>query len=118
MQPTSLQARVQKLNIPKITKHIFICADATKPLCCQAVLGLESWEYLKRRIKELNLETEIFRTKANCLRVCEHGPILMIYPDRTWYNSVTVPVMERILQEHIIGGQIVADFVFYAPPIS
>jgi len=109
----SLQIKVKKLSIDKIEKHLFLCADQTKPLCCSKQISLDSWDYLKRRLRELNLETQIFRTKANCLRVCEHGPILVIYPDRIWYHSVTIPVIERILHEHIIGGQIVEEFVFF-----
>ncbi len=108
-----LKARVQKLNIDKIERHIFICADQTKPICCDKQISLDSWDYLKLRLKELNLETHTFRTKANCLRVCEYGPILVIYPDRIWYHSVTIPVIERILQEHIIGGRVVEEFVFF-----
>ena len=108
-----LQTRVKKLNIDKIERHIFICADQTKPICCNKQMSIDSWDYLKLRLKELNLETRIFRTKANCLRVCEYGPILVIYPDRIWYHSVTIPLIERIIQEHIIGGQVVNEFAFY-----
>jgi (2Fe-2S) ferredoxin len=113
---TELQARVKKLAIDKIERHLFICADPTKPICCDRQISIDSWDYLKLRLKELNLETQVFRTKANCLRVCIHGPILVVYPDRIWYHSVTIPVIERILQEHIIGGEIVKEFAFYENP--
>jgi len=109
----SLQARVTKLGIDQIHRHLFLCADQTKPICCSKAISIDSWNYLKSRLQELNLETQIFRTKANCLRVCEHGPILVVYPDRIWYHSVTIPVIERILQEHIIGGQVVQEFAFW-----
>jgi (2Fe-2S) ferredoxin len=109
----SLGDRVKKLAIDKIERHLFICADQTKPICCDRSLSIDTWDYLKLRIKELNLETQVFRTKANCLRVCIHGPILVIYPDRIWYHSVSIPVIERIIQEHIIGGQVVTEFMFY-----
>jgi (2Fe-2S) ferredoxin len=108
-----LQSRVKKLSIDKIERHLFICADQTKPLCCSKQISIESWDYLKLRLRELNLEVGVFRTKANCLRVCEHGPIMVVYPDRIWYHSVTIPVIERIIQEHIIGGQVVTEFMFY-----
>ena len=109
----SLQTQVKKLGIDKIERHLFLCADQTKPLCCSKQVSIESWDYLKRRLRELNLEVGVFRTKANCLRVCEQGPILVVYPDRIWYHSVTIPVIERIIQEHIIGGHVVAEFIFY-----
>ena len=109
----SLQSRVEKLSINKIERHLFICADQTKPLCCSRQISIESWDYLKHRLRELNLEVSVFRTKANCLRVCEYGPILVVYPERVWYHSVSIPVIERIIQEHIIDGQVVEEFMFY-----
>ena len=119
-----LANKVQTLGLNQIERHIFICADQTKPLCCSKEQSLEAWDYLKKRLTELKLDqvTEgkpscTFRTKANCLRVCTHGPILVVYPDGVWYHSATSEVIERILQEHILASQVVQKYVFLTHPL-
>jgi (2Fe-2S) ferredoxin len=108
------------LGIGSIRRHIFLCAEASTPKCAPREVGVEAWEYLKRRLAELGLtqdEHSIYRTKANCLRICRNGPIAVVYPDGVWYHSATPEVLERIIQEHLIGGEPVREYVFAVAPL-
>ena len=102
-----------------IERHIFICATPSKPKCHKDETGAECWDYLKRRLRELGLgdprKGGIHRTKADCLRVCEKGPTIVIYPEGTWYGAMTVEKLERIITEHLVGGKIVEAFVTKEP---
>lgn len=113
-----LQAAVQKLGIGRYRRHVFLC---TGPSCCSPEEGLKAWEALKAGIKERELGSgpnACYRSKVGCLRICCHGPTMVVYPEGKWYHGMTAERVPRFVQEHLMENRPIEEWIFAENPLN
>lgn len=138
MEPSQrLESIANALSIPGAERHIFLCADQSNPRCAPVEVTNALWRHLKARLREAGATTAppkwqgdleapaapapegdgtVLRTKADCLRICEQGAIAVVYPDGTWYAGLDADKLDRVIDEHLLGGRPVEALAFVAPP--
>ncbi|HEX4611891.1 MAG TPA: hypothetical protein VH092_27090 [Urbifossiella sp.] len=114
-----LAATADKLLIGRFHRHVFLCLG---PTCCPAEVGDAAWDALKRELKDRNLSLSdgpaaCYRTKVGCLRVCKGGPVMVVYPEGTWYAGMTTDRIPRFVEEHLVAGRPVEEWVFARNPL-
>src|SRR5438874_9402666 len=115
----NLGKAAEKLGLGHYHRHVFLCLG---PDCCQPEVGEAAWDVLKKELKERNMSlsrgpNECYRTKVNCLRVCSAGPIMVVYPEGTWYHGMTADRIPRFVQQHLVEGRPVQEWVFARNPL-
>ena len=118
--PNDPRRLAAEVGVDAAQRHVFLCCDQSKPKCCDRERSLAAWDYLKRRLRELGLSEQggVLRTKANCLRICHDGPVAVVYPEGAWYRGCDPPVLEEVINQHLINGRVVVEHLIVQHQLS
>lgn len=114
-----IAVKIEKIALASARRHVFLCADRENPKCADAERAMAAWNHLKDGLRKRGLSEAggVLRTRVGCLRVCEGGPIAVVYPEGVWYRACDPPVLDRIMDEHLAAGRPVEEFVIARYPL-
>ena len=113
--------KLEKMGVPGARRHVLMCVDLDETGCANAKRMKRAWSHLRTRLKERGLtgrNGSVLRARTRCLGICEGGPLAVVYPEGAWYGDCDPDTVDRIVDEHLVGGRIVEDRLIAIRPLG